>query len=356
MNDLPSFLAYRLFDNSVYDYTNALLVFAIGIIFLRIFRYVVVRKLKRYAEKTDNDFDNAIVNSVATFSWMFSILISAYAGLQVLILHPTAEKVIDVFVLIIVSFYVIRALQVFFDYGVQRAMEDKDGLAKHYSKTAMKLMEKLMLGALWGVAIILILQNAGLDVTALVTGLGITGIAIAFALQNVLSDIFATFAISLDRPFEVGDFIKAGKDSGKVRKIGIKSTRIASLEGHEIVISNKDLTESRISNFGSLKRRRVLFYLLLTYDTPQSKLKKIPKIIEEVVEKHENYEFSRAKFDSFGDSGLKYEVVYYVGSGSYSDYMDAKDAINLAIKGAFEKEGIRFAYPTQTIHVENGSK
>jgi small-conductance mechanosensitive channel len=199
---------------------------------------------------------------------------------------------------------------------------------------------------------LLFLSNIGVDVTPLLAGASIGGIAIAFALQNVLTDVFASFSIYFDKPFRVGDFITVGADSGTVKRIGIKTTRLQSLQGEELIISNKQLTESRINNFKRMDKRRGVFTFGVIYQTEIKKLEKIPKIITDIITKNKTAELDRVHFKSFGDSSLDYEVVYYVKSSDYRVFMDIQQEINLEIIHQFQKEGIEFAYPTKTVFLQ----
>jgi len=195
------------------------------------------------------------------------------------------------------------------------------------------------------------LSNFGYNISTLIAGLGIGGVAIALALQNILTDIFASFSIYFDKPFQTGDFIIVGNDLGVVKKIGIKTTRLQTLQGEELVISNKELTETRIHNYKKMQKRRIVFNFGLTYDTSSAKLKKVLQILKGIIDKIEIAELDRVHFNKFGDFSLNFEVVYYLASSDYNEYMDTQQAINLAIKEKFEKDGIKFAYPTQTVFV-----
>ncbi|MBW2550586.1 MAG: mechanosensitive ion channel family protein, partial [Deltaproteobacteria bacterium] len=186
----------------------------------------------------------------------------------------------------------------------------------------------------------------------LVAGLGIGGIAIALAVQNVLSDLFASLSIVLDKPFIPGDFVVVGDMAGSVEHIGIKTTRIRSISGEQLIFSNADLLGSRIRNFGRMRERRVVFSLGVTYQTPADKLEGIPGMIRESIEAQDQVRFDRSHFASYGDSALNFETVYYVGSSDYATHMDILQAVNLAIYRKFASEGIEFAYPTQTLFVE----
>jgi len=196
-----------------------------------------------------------------------------------------------------------------------------------------------------------VLSNLGVNITSLVAGLGIGGLAIALALQSVLSDLFSSFSIYFDKPFQVGDYIIVGKHSGTVEKIGIKSTRIRASQGEEIVISNQELTSARVQNFKKLKERRNTTSIGVTYETSTDKLKKIPDIIKYIIEEEKNARFDRVYFTTFADSALVFDLVYYVKSDAYSVYLETQQNINFKIKEAFEKEGIDMAYPTQTIYL-----
>lgn len=203
----------------------------------------------------------------------------------------------------------------------------------------------------WVLAVLLLLANLGIDITALMAGLGVGGIAVALAVQTVLKDLLASLSIALDKPFIVGDFLAFGEFMGTVEHIGIKSTRLRSLTGEQLVFSNNDLLEGRIRNYGRMRERRVAFTLGVTYDTPREKLRRIPALIRQAVEAQELTRFDRSHFKSYGDFALQFETVYYLAVPDYNRYMDAQQAINLAIHEAFEREGIEFAFPTQTIHL-----
>ncbi len=201
----------------------------------------------------------------------------------------------------------------------------------------------------WTLVLLLTLDNLGVDITALVAGLGVGGIAVALAVQNVLGDLFASLSITLDRPFVIGDFVVVGDFMGSVEAIGVKSTRLRSLGGEQIVMANADLLSSRLRNYGRMHERRVVFKLSVTYETPRAKLKRIPAIIRDSISRQADTRFDRAHFASFGDFALDFETVYYVLSSDYNRYMDIQQAIYFELHEAFEREHIDFAYPTQKV-------
>ncbi len=204
---------------------------------------------------------------------------------------------------------------------------------------------------LWSIVVLLALDNLGINVTALVAGLGIGGIAVALALQNILGDLFASLSIMLDKPFIVGDFLIIGDFLGNVEYVGLKTTRLRSLSGEQLIFSNSDLLNSRIRNYGRMFERRVVFSIGVIYQTPREKLKLIPEIIRDAVMAQENARFDRAHFSKYGNYDLQFETVFYVLSPDYTIYMDIQQAIYFAIHERFEQEGIEFAYPTQTVFV-----
>ncbi len=204
---------------------------------------------------------------------------------------------------------------------------------------------------LWSIILLLALDNLGVEISGLLTGLGIGGIAIALAVQNILSDLLAYVSIMLDRPFTSGDFIVVGEHMGTVERIGLKTTRMRSLSGELVIFANHDLLGSRLRNFQDREERRVVFTVGVTYDTSASKLASIPSILREVVNQQEQVRFDRTHFSTFGDFSLDFETVYYVTSADYVVYMDVQQSVNLELVRRFEQAGIEFAFPTQTVHV-----
>jgi len=204
---------------------------------------------------------------------------------------------------------------------------------------------------LWSLVALLVLDNLGLNVTALVASLGIGGVAVALAVQNILGDLFASLSIAVDQPFVIGDSIVVDGLAGKVEHVGLKTTRIRALSGEQIVFSNNDLLKSRIHNYKRMEERRALFTLGVTYDTPHAKLARIAGWIRSAIESQEGVRFERAHFKTFGPSSLDFEAVYFVLSPDYSKFMDIQQAINLELVRVFAEQGIEFAFPTQTVYL-----
>ncbi len=210
--------------------------------------------------------------------------------------------------------------------------------------------------AVWGCIALLALDNLGVNISALIAGLGVGGIAVALATQNILGDLFASLSIIMDRPFVVGDFLVLGNEMGTVENIGLKTTRVRSLSGEQLILSNSDLLSSRIRNYGRMFERRIVGSFGVTYDTAFEKIRKIPKMVKTAIEAQEKVRFDRAHFKSHGASSLDFEYVYYVLSPSYNTYMDIQQAINLELHRRFLEEKIEFAYPTQTVYLERPAK
>ena len=200
----------------------------------------------------------------------------------------------------------------------------------------------------------MVLSNLGVDVTTLIASLGIGGLAVSLALQPLFQDMFSAFSLIIDKPFQAGDFIVTGDFKGTVKKVGLKTTRLQSLQGEELIISNSELTTARIQNFKRLQKRRIVFGIGVTYDTPTKKLKTIPETIEKIITAQEGADFERAHFWQFADSSLNYEIVYFVDNADYAVYMDIQQSINMQILEAFEKDGIEMAFPTRTVHMVQG--
>jgi small-conductance mechanosensitive channel len=218
--------------------------------------------------------------------------------------------------------------------------------------TALSLLSFAARLVLWTLVLLLALDQLNFDITALVAGLGIGGIAVALAVQNVLGDLFASLSIVLDKPFVVGDFIVVDNLRGTVERVGIKTTHLRSLDGELLIFSNTDLLKSRIRNFKRMLDRRIEFTVGVTYRTPPEKLRQVPKWLKAIVEAQPRARFDRAHFKQYGDWSLVFEIVYYVLSPDYNTYMDVQQSINLAIYERFEREGVGFAFPTRTVHLE----
>jgi len=327
----------------LFKYLIALLVFILAIFILRLFEKFVIHGLRRMAKKTDFNFDDVIGAMLDSIGWPLYVLFSFYLSFLFIDVPSIINQYFPTLLYIAIGFYSVRAIAVLIEFVGKKILE-KDAEDGQIDNPGVKLLTKFLKIILWVVAFITILNSLGYNIATLATTLGIGGIAIAFALQNILSDVFASFSIYLDKPFKIGDFITAGNDMGTVKSIGIKSTRLQSLSGEELILSNRELTETRIHNFGILEKRRVSFSLFISHETPNIKLKKIPKMIKDLMKTIDLVEFDRTYLREFGEYGLVYDVVFYFASPDYAKYIKARERLNLKIKEALEKEKIGFAY------------
>lgn len=352
---ITGFLTYQIAGITLEDYMLAGIAFVASFLVLCFFKRVVMLRLKRFAERTRTKADDVAIRALNSVGWPLYIIISLFIGLKFVQLPAAASKALSYALFIVVTFYAVRILHRIIDTGTRLAIERRKGEGEAEGDTAViDLLGKLLKIALWIIAVVLIFDNLGYDVSALVAGLGIGGIAIAFALQNILRDIFASVSIYLDKPFHVGDSIQIGADVGTVKQIGIKSTRLETLDGDELIVSNKDLTDSRVHNYKRMEKRRAQFTIWVTYRTPIKKLERIPGIITGIIKKAGKADVDRVHLKQLGETSLVFEVVYHVKNADYNDYMDIQQAINLAILKAFQKEKIEFALPSQTVHVSKG--
>jgi len=347
---INKYLEQIYLGNSLLSYIQALGVFLGLYIVLFVVQKIVLGRVKAVAEKTETGIDDLIVETISSIKPQFYSYVSFYIGFQQISLASWISKIIYALLLLAVTYQIVGTVQVVFRYFLNRKFQKEEDVG---AKQSAQFIASFVKWILWLLGGLLILQNLGVNVTSLIAGLGIGGIAIAFALQKILGDLFASFAIYLDKPFVIGDIIQVGDYIGEVDYIGIKTTRIKSLVGEEVIIGNADLLDSRIQNFKRLEKRRVVFSVGVTYETPQEKIEKIPEIIKSVVEES-GAEFDRAHFKSFGDFSLNFEIVYFVNSPDYIEYVGKEHTINTVLNKRFSEEGIEFAYPTEVHYSKKG--
>ncbi|GJQ20216.1 MAG: hypothetical protein HBSIN02_05710 [Bacteroidia bacterium] len=347
------FLDHRYFGNSVQQWLIAFGVVIVSLLVLKLMRVFLIRRLVAMAEKTETQVDDFLVDVVAKTRRFFVVILALYMGVQFITIPASVAGVLDIVVVITVLLQVGfwgNAMITFLVGRVVKARMATDG-ASATTVTALGFLGRFVL---WSVVLLFALDNVGVNITGLAAGLGIGGIAIALAVQSILGDLFASLSIVLDKPFVIGDFIIVDQYVGTVEHIGLKTTRVRSLSGEQVIFSNADLLKSRIRNYKRMFERRVVFGVGVTYQTPREKVELVSRILKESIEKQSVARFDRAHFKEFGDSALTYEAVYYVKSPEYNIYMDTQQAINLEIMRRFEEEKIEFAYPTRTLYVHQG--
>ena len=310
------------------------------------------RYFSKWAKKTETTLDDDIFSAVKVVIIIMVVIFGIEYALQPLsFLQPFSTTLTEIFIVLEIflgAFAVTRVSNIIADWYASRTAL----IAGKNSHHLLFILKKVIQIVVYIFAFLLLLYVFNVDLTGAVVGLGVGGIAIAFALQSTLSDFFSAFSIYFDRPFEIGDFIVVSDYSGTVKSIGVKSTRLKLLSGEELIISNKELTSSSVRNFRKLEKRRVVFSIGVTYDTPTQKLKKIPQIITNIIENTDSAEFERVHFTEFGDFSLKFLISYYITTGDYTIYLETQQRINFAIREAFEQESIEMAFPTKTIYVK----
>lgn len=340
------FLMMNLWGNPVQSY---LLAFGFALLTFLVFKFIVsvgLRKFRSFAESTSNDFDDLLVAIANKLAWPLFFIILLLGVTTFFKLGEIYEQWLNYVVTILVVWQVIRCASYFVDYLMLKLAKRQKGSSQIYYT---RIFSGMIKAVLWVIAIIIVLENLGYDVSSLVAGLGIGGIAIALAVQNILSDLFSSLSLYFDQPFKVDDYIIIGDLEGNVKKIGLKTTRITSLQGEEIVIPNNKLTSTEIRNMGKMKERRVKFMIGVEYDTSNSKMQKVCEIAEKAISAQENARFDRAHFKTFGEYSLDFEIVYYVTVPDYPSYMEVNHHINLSLKKALEAAKISIAYPTRRV-------
>ncbi len=339
-------------NSSIAEILSSIVIFAIVAIVGWGFYLIINRYFSKWAKKTETTLDDDILAAVKAITIIMIVVIGIEYALQPLsFLQPYNTTLTGVFTVIEIflgAFAVTRVSNIVADWYTSRTalMEGKN------SRHLLFILKKVIQIVVYVSAFLIILWVFNVNLTGAVVGLGVGGIAIAFALQSTLSDFFSAFSIYFDRPFEIGDFIVVGNYSGTVKNIGVKSTRLQLLQGEELIISNKELTGTSVRNFRKLEKRRVTFTIGVTYDTVVEKLKKVPGIIAGIIKNMDLTSFDRVNFTEFGDFSLKFLVIYYVNSSDWGKYLDTQERINFSIKEAFEREGIEMAFPTSTVYVK----
>jgi len=341
-------------DNGLADWISALAI-ALGLLAgFWILKRFVVRRLAAYASKTATPLDDFVSSSLAATRLILLVPAVLYAATQVLALPVRIESIVGRFAVVALLLQVAIWGQAFIEGWMRHTLRVKktDDAASASTVGVLGFLARL---GLWSLILLLALDNLGFNITAMLTGLGIGGVAVALAAQNILGDLFASISIALDKPFIIGDFIVVGDQLGTVEYIGLKTTRLRSLSGEQIVFSNTDLLNSRIHNYKRMAERRVLFSFGVIYQTPADTLERIPAMVREIIERQEHTRFDRAHFKAYGDSSLDFEVVYYVLDNDYNVYMDKQQTINFELFRRFDAEGIEFAYPTRTLYLHGNA-
>lgn len=344
---MKEFLSLNYLNNSVMDYLVAAGIFVLGVIIVLVLKKIVLSRLRKWSEKTEARIDDFLVKGIQKTIIPLLFFGAFYIAITTLQIPAKVFNIIRIAAVIISTFLFLRFLSSLINFALNNYFSRRKG--EDSKRRELRGISTIISIIIWIVGLIFLLDNLGFNVASVIAGLGIGGIAIALAAQAVLGDFFSYFVIFFDRPFEIGDFINVEDNLGSIEYIGLKTTRIRSLSGEQLIFSNSDLVNSRIRNYKRMEKRRVVFKLGLIYQTKSKELAQVPQIVKSIIEESENVVFDRGHFASYGDFSLNFEFVYYVMTSDYTIYMNIQQDINLKIYDEFEKRGIEFAYPTQTL-------
>ncbi len=347
-------LNFSIYGNSILFWLIALGLATLSYILLRIVIALANQHLQKTVAKTTTSVDDVLWVVVKNTKSLFLLFLSIYIGSKFLQLPPKVDQTINVVMVITfwlqVGFWAAAAVKYWF---MDRNVENADGR----QKTNLSIINTIAKIFIWSIILILVLDSIpSIQITALIASLGIGGIAVGLAVQNILEDLFSSVTIALDKPFMIGDFISVGDFSGSVVHIGLKSTRLRSLSGEQLVFSNSDLLNSRIQNYKRMDRRRVAIKVGTTYQTTPDQLRLIPEMIKKIIMSQDAITFERANLTNFGDFSIDFDFSYYVESADLQFHLDTQEQILIRLYEAFAENKIEFAYPTQTVFVEPQAK
>jgi small-conductance mechanosensitive channel len=347
-------LSQPIFHNSLTVWLSALATAALLYLTLVTVRSLVRRHHERMLATERVELMEIPLEVLSRTTTLFLAALSIFTGAQWLAMSAGTRHALDTAITIVVFWQAGVWASVAVTAWLER--KRKSRLASdRAAASSIAVVAFIARAVLWMMVVLLALENLGVNITTLVAGLGVGGVAVALALQNILGDLFASLSITFDQPFFVGDFVIVDSFLGSVEHIGIKSTRLRSLSGEQIVMSNADLLKSRLRNYGRMSERRVLFTIGVTYDTPVEKLEQIPGIIRRIVESQEGTRFDRSHFANHGACSLDFETVYYVLSADYTRHMDIQQEIRLQIHRELARLAVEFAYPTQRLILERAA-
>ena len=345
-----SFLELVFLNNTIRDWLMALALTLLIVFVLWLVKRIFLSRFLAFVKKTKTKYDDLVAEVFLQTKAFLTTIFALYFGALSLDIPVGVQYWLARIAMLAILTQLAIWGNTLITYSIQQYQEeniDKDA-GQVTTFRALSFVVKLII---FSAIILLALDNLGVEITTLLTGLGVGSVAVALAVQNILADLFASLSIALDQPFVIGDFIVVDNHMGTVEKLGLKTTRVRSLSGEQLIFSNNDLLSSRIRNYKRMGERRIGFSFSVTYQTPIAKLRLIPEWVRDIVTQSDITRFDRAHFKEFGTSALVFEVVYYILSADYNQYMDMQEKINLALFEKFEQEHVEFAYPTQTVFV-----
>lgn len=343
------FLAYKLLDRPLSTWGTAFLVQVGTLVVLLALRRALRGRLGAMISRLPGKIDDIAVETIGNTHLSYLFAVSIYTGSQWFPLSKETNQGLRIGILIVSILQIGRWVQDAVRRSVE-AWQQRAGTEGTQSTHGAAIMFGTNL-IVWSLVLLFVLQNLGVEVGALVAGLGVGGVAAAFALQAVLGDLFASLSIYVDRPFDIGDFVFLGETRGTVERVGLRTTRITSLDGEQIIIPNADVTSSRIRNYRRMRERRIVTVLRVPYGTPYAHVSTIPGVIREIIEATKSTRFDRSHFRGYGDFALEFEYVFYALTPDYLHFMEIQQSVNLEIMRRFEEMGVSFAIPTQNVNV-----
>ncbi len=330
-----------ILGNTPVAYSYAVAAFVVALTLLHLIKNTGITRLQSLAERTKTDLDDLLVSLIKTFGWPDYQLLAFYIATRYLARSYAFDK----------GLLVILIGQTIITYWLNKVAAKRD-ISDDAKASVVQSSQIILRTLLWVGATLFVMDNLGVNISAVLAGLGIGGVAVALASQAILGDLFNFFVILLDKPFAVGDFIIADQVCGTVEKLGLKSIRIRSLSGEQMIISNTKLLGMEVKNYKRMRRRRVVIKTTVVYQTPLQKLKLIPVMIKEAAAAIEKVTVDRCNLSNLGDFSIDFETVYYVEDPDYNLHMTVQERLLQAVIERFGKEGIEFAYPTQTLYVQ----
>lgn len=312
---------------------------------------LVIRNMAGIAQRTATRMDDITIEVLQSTQQLTLLLLATLIGLHVLDMPDKWAARLDHVLFITIGFQIAVWLNKGVGIWAREHLSAIDGPAPAANPVITTVLSWILRVFIWSVVLLTVLDNVGVNITAFIASLGVGGVAVALAVQNILSDLFASLAIGLDKPFEVGDFVVFGDIAGAIERVGLKTTRIRSISGEQIICSNTELLKNTIHNYKRMDERRVVFSFGIHYATPPDTIADIPGLVRKAIESFDNTRFDRAHFKDFGASALNFETVYFITTTDFNLYMDTQQHINLYLMKVFQARQIAFAFPTMTLNL-----
>lgn len=336
-------LQFKFLGITLFEWLISLAILVITYFGLQLAKQVALNRIERFSERTASQWNTFALTEVSRIRTYFILALAVYLASLALPLDNGPRELIR----LVAEAAMLLQIAVWGTALINFMVNDRAKSRVNFdpsTATTMNAVSLITRVILWALILLIMLENIpGIQINSLIASLGITGVAVALAVQRILGDLFASLSIALDKPFVLGDFIIIDQYQGTVENIGLKSTRLRSLEGEQLIFSNSDLLNSRIHNYKRMARRRVQFPLRISLKTPTEKLSEIPRMVEDAIGSLDGLSFERAHFRQFGPAAYEFEVVYFVESPSYSTYMDKQQAVNLRLLQCFQETGIELA-------------